>query len=372
MAPLTLTIKDESGETRSHDSSSEAACKIPYLQTMLSTQLGTEGVGANSCAVLLPKGCTSQAFVSLLKRVDASGDDLRTHWVATAEASVALICTADFLMLTDLIPELVRHCRYVLKSPADVKLFLVLRIMHPDVSTLAKDLRNGPLAGAITVHQAQSILRDMSSDFASVSFSAQAAALSKWLSHPDRTIEDVNGFTSAFPKHALWNLNENRRPLKNGALDFVSALSRVAKERPPFFKSLIQCIFKIYSNSCDVESVKLLVGKVFSIVIEGLPPKPEDVDVLIRHASASPYDAGVRIHLPLFFNGCDLDGKDALVACLVSLGAALLNNLVTAEFLQVLGITQRAAIVAQMLTYARQCDPSVLALIREAVSSGEL
>lgn len=369
MAPLILIVKDDSGDHINLATSTESACKVPYLQTMLNTQVGN--ASAMTHEIALPTGCSVNAFASLLKRVDADGTDLRLSWVANAAASVALICTADFLLLKDLMPELARHCRQVTKSPSDVKLLLTLRITHSDVMSLVRDLRQGQLGGTITTQQVQYILKDMSLDYESVSFCIQAMALVQWLRHPDRTTDDLQRFVSAFEAQTLWDLGVAPFTLKKGALDFVSSMTCVAKERSSFFAPLIECIFKPFPI-CTAEDLKSLVGKVFSDATVGKPLMLEELKQLMRHVTQQVFEAGFSAHLASLFDNCCLEGKDTLVSELSSLPATKLNRLVTVEFLQLLGAAPRATIVAQILTSARTCDSKVLAFIKEAIVNGNV
>lgn len=371
MTRVTFVVKDDGGGLQNIETDTEVANKVPYLHTMLTTEVGD--VSAQTHEICLPRGCTARAFASLLKRIDTYGHDLQFSWIADASASVALICVADFLMLADIIPELVSHCRCVVKSASDIKLLAVLKVVHPAVMKLVQDVRNGPLAGAITIQQAIGMLVDMENDNDCVCFSVQAVALGQWLLHPDRTNEDLAAFCGGFSHLLIWNFKTSPYHLKTDALQFISSLLHVAKVRPRFFTLVLPLIFRHhYSYSLHADSVKLLVGTVFRDVTKGAPLRAEEVKTLMDSAVKDHYFVGVRTHLNSLSDGCGKEVQEALYSWLGSCGADRLSNIVSVEFLQSIGAASRAIIAAQVLTRARNCDPTVIAFIKNALANGDL
>ena len=68
--------------------------------------------------------------------------------------------------------------------------------------------------------------------------------------------------------------------MKHGAVEFVSSLVCAAKERPPFFNPLLNCIFKFCYTGSDA-AVKSLVGVVFMNVNKETALTPEEVKTLM-------------------------------------------------------------------------------------------
>eukprot|EP00928_Gymnodinium_smaydae_P082213 TRINITY_DN65603_c0_g1_i1.p1 TRINITY_DN65603_c0_g1~~TRINITY_DN65603_c0_g1_i1.p1 ORF type:complete len:230 (+),score=15.05 TRINITY_DN65603_c0_g1_i1:269-958(+) len=223
----------------------------------------------------LPKDCTVKAFSALVKRADVEDDYLQAQWTADALGAIALVCTADFLLLKDFLPELVKHCRRVVSTPSDVKAFQMLIVVHPDVMAFVQDLRSGRLAVEMTVDQAIHVLRDMATEYVSVSFRTQAAALSLWLRNPDRSDEDVCQTLESVPWYLLWNTCQLPFVLKAGALELAQSLVVVtcARRALPSLGSTTygRCIFQIDDARMDCVAAKSLVATVFVAIADPTP-----------------------------------------------------------------------------------------------------
>ena len=84
--------------------------RIPYLQRLLSTNVGTATAGRR--VVELPSGCTSTACRSLVLKASVDCDEhVRASLVSSSlDETLVLMQTADFLCLTELVAELTVWC----------------------------------------------------------------------------------------------------------------------------------------------------------------------------------------------------------------------------------------------------------------------
>ena len=139
-----FSVTDMSGARETVMLLPSVADKIPHLQTFLTTSVGERAASGAVHEFTLPDRCSSAAFVSLCRRVDADQHYLMPEWrVDNASEAIELLCTADFLLLSDLLPELAVLCKTQLRTREDTEALGSLSMPHSAVQAVASEVRRG-------------------------------------------------------------------------------------------------------------------------------------------------------------------------------------------------------------------------------------
>merc|ERR1719362_958129 len=107
---------------------------------MLTTGVGAEIQEDAAYKLVLPGTCTVSAFEALVHRVTTESDVIKVCWNGSFEDACALLHTADFLLLENLIPELVKVCGDQVRAPADIRYLMSLTIHHASLQELVDAL----------------------------------------------------------------------------------------------------------------------------------------------------------------------------------------------------------------------------------------
>ena len=135
----------------------DVAREFPYLATLMATPIGSRSE-TDDIALSLPAGCTVRSATALLTFVEANRGSLKPNalgWEAkwaqpSIDEAVALVMTADFLQIEELIPSLVKLCKAGIKSKADADVFTDMQVMHTAVQALTAELCGDLLTRAMS------------------------------------------------------------------------------------------------------------------------------------------------------------------------------------------------------------------------------
>ena len=186
---VTVHVTDESGAMRAVTIARAVVPRVPYLETMMTTGVGTQqDDGARK--ISLPQGCTVSAAAALLLRVDGAGAPYITDAsCGTMDAAIELLRTADFLMMSDAIPAIVHQCHRNLGRPEDLAKLVSIESASVEVQQMRQALNGSALITAMSPAQIHAMVNGMR-ESASIS-AGQATALVGWLSVGVRTKNDV-------------------------------------------------------------------------------------------------------------------------------------------------------------------------------------
>jgi len=168
---------------------------VPYLQRLTSTNVGQKRKFPAEIEVSLPHPCSIDAFEAVLSRVSSRASDIyKTYfqWTLTSAATaVALIKTADFLLLPEIVTELVGQCRSCFVSLEDVD--AIADLPHPKVTSLVDQMRGGRLATVMTKQDIQAMCQNVIGKAKDQEATALLKVFRQWLYDKKRTPDDVNG-----------------------------------------------------------------------------------------------------------------------------------------------------------------------------------
>ena len=288
---VTVHVTDESGAMRAVTIARAVAPRVPYLETMMTTGVGTQqDDGARQ--ISLPQGCTVSAAAALLLRVDGAGAPYITDAsCGTMDAAIELLRTADFLMMSESIPAIVHQCHRKLGRPEDLAKLMSIESASVEVQQMRQALNGSALINAMSSDQVGAMVDGMR-ESASIS-AGQAAALVGWLSVGVRTTYDTFPILNTIMTNVsrdgissfLWTrsiklpqASNTGRPLlvlKDGAVPLVQKLGRLAASRPDL------CLSQQHMPAGMIEN---LLGAV------AVPPK----DRMVVKATMSSYGNEIR------------------------------------------------------------------------------
>ena len=245
---VTVHVTDESGAMRAVTIARAVVPRVPYLETMMTTGVGTQqDDGARK--ISLPQGCTVSAAAALLLRVDGAGAPYITDAsCGTMDAAIELLRTADFLMMSDAIPAIVHQCHRNLGRPEDLAKLVSIESASVEVQQMRQALNGSALITAMSPAQIHAMVNGMR-ESASIS-AGQATALVGWLSVGVRTTyhtfpilntimtnvsrDGVSSFlwTRSIQLSQASNTSRPLLVLKDGAVPLVQKLGRLAASRP--------------------------------------------------------------------------------------------------------------------------------------------
>ena len=244
---VTVHVTDESGAMRAVTIALAAVPRVPYLETMMTTGVGTQqDDGARQ--ISLPYGCTVSAAAALLLRVALVTDSAGAPYITdascgTMDAAIELLRTADFLMMSDAIPAIVHQCHRNLGRPEDLAKLVSIESASVEVQQMRQALNGSALVNAMSHGQVGAMVKGMR-ESASIS-AGQAAALVGWLSVGVRTtLDTTNTLLTTIDlrrgvfSSLLWKTNGRNSAgkvvlvLKDGAEALLQKLGRIAASRP--------------------------------------------------------------------------------------------------------------------------------------------
>ena len=180
---------DSAGSVESMALDAAALACVPYLETLVNTNVGTAR-GDRHQRVDLPAGCTSTACRSLVLHASAVCDPHVSSLCVSdsLEKTLTLMQTADFLCLTALVHELTLLCRFQARTPEDEQKLRALVDRHPVADPIVRSLDGNTLVKAMSTDQVKVMVRSMQPGCINAS---QAKVFLRWLDVSGRTIEDA-------------------------------------------------------------------------------------------------------------------------------------------------------------------------------------
>jgi len=190
---LVLTVISEEDEQCCLLVPQTVACTIPYLQTRMNTEVGKKRKHEAEILITLPAHCTVSALKAILACMSCNDGKMYKqsfHWaVESVSDAVALIRTADFLLLSDLIPEVLRQCDSFFRKLEDIG--LLTDLSHPDVKALVHRVQR-PLGKLIAFMSAEMVIDMCRNNLGKETLAgATAKTASQWLRASDRTADVV-------------------------------------------------------------------------------------------------------------------------------------------------------------------------------------
>ena len=221
----------------------DALKKVPYLDVLMNTPVGTAQLGRRQ--IKLPPGCTVEACCALIQwAVVEVTDHLRAEIEAeTVDMAVALMQTADFLMLTDLLPKLSVICQRVARTPEDISRLRQHVPTSPAVESIVKSFDGNALFKAMSTEQVSTMVRALGSS--GMISATQAKVLVRWLQIEGRSPDQAASALFGLCRDVIWiQISQEPLKLKSGAASLLSQLSTIASCRPPLFNTILEVLFK--------------------------------------------------------------------------------------------------------------------------------
>ena len=197
--------------------------------------------------VQLPEGSSSPAFTALCGYAScrcAPNPAHEVRWrVSDLDGAAKLLCTADFLLLADLIPELAALCHAHVRGPADVAALQALSVSHAAVQALVQQLQGTALSATLTPLEITSMLSQMQTHPPT---KAQTLMLVRWLRQGQRTLEDIAAVCGAFGLETWTSYDRTTKcmQLKAGAKELVEKLVALAVDRRALYFPILPAILR--------------------------------------------------------------------------------------------------------------------------------
>eukprot|EP00316_Scyphosphaera_apsteinii_P004170 CAMPEP_0119328548 /NCGR_PEP_ID=MMETSP1333-20130426/73583_1 /TAXON_ID=418940 /ORGANISM="Scyphosphaera apsteinii, Strain RCC1455" /LENGTH=499 /DNA_ID=CAMNT_0007337429 /DNA_START=48 /DNA_END=1547 /DNA_ORIENTATION=+ len=272
---------DENGTVESLALNSNAISCIPYLHTMVTTDVGLSRAGAR--VVSLPPGCSSAACRMLVLKASSQCESLHVLLLSSSlEDTLVLMQSADFLCLTPAVPELDLLCRLQARSDED-KLRLLVNT-HPVAQPVVGKLDGTALINVMATDQVVAMVEQMKPGLINP---AQLRVLLRWLRVSLRSLEDVK---KVFPVHTLsrivWVQSQSNQKLVElfpESIELLSEVAKIAASWPEFLSRFLA--------ACGYATCAPGTGKHF----RALPREDRD---------DADYSTDANVGLPRFVNIC--------------------------------------------------------------------
>jgi hypothetical protein len=229
------------------------AREFPYLATLLATPIGSRSE-IDDIELSLPAGCTARATTALLTFAEAKHAlGWQAKWEQPSiDEAVALVMTADFLQIVELIPSLVKLCRAGIKSQADADVFTEIPVVHTAVQALTKELCGDLLTREMSFSDVKSTFTAGIKD----GLECQIDVVIAWMKLGERTEADwvelcnlLQGREATYDVSVIWKYTDpdyTQFFLRPNALYMAAQLAQVACSKPQYFEvivsGLLQCI----------------------------------------------------------------------------------------------------------------------------------
>ena len=232
----------------------DVAREFPYLATLMATPIGSRSE-TDDIALSLPAGCTVRSATALLTFVEANRGSLKPNalgWEAkwaqpSIDEAVALVMTADFLQIEELIPSLVKLCKAGIKSKADADVFTDMQVMHTAVQALTAELCGDLLTRAMSFDD---IKLTFTAGIKDGGLECQIDVVLAWMKLGERTEADwvqlcnllqgkEPGGQAAAPS-VIWKLDASQEyQLRPNVQYMVCQLAQVACSSPQYFETIV-------------------------------------------------------------------------------------------------------------------------------------
>jgi len=316
--------------------------------------------------------CTIGALLALVTHLDVADDEyVGTEWRALGGAFVSLLYTADFLMLDEVVQDLVRHCTVRAQSWAEADVAQILAVTLPN-EAVTRMLQG--LVGVLDAAGAniEGLVDEMATCEVLVN-GERMTVLSAWLAH--RPLDpDVRSVLGWFPWTVFWDREGDLMTLRPGATDLVRTIGRVGVERPQLFGSVVETLFWCSRWKVNFVPAELseFMGCSFGTLWNGRRLSAEELGVLFRRSMSMPYADGLcgSELLPLAVGAA----SDALqkVATDGLMQSPRFPAILSVPLLAMLNPDLRAAVVAHVLPDFKECSQEVQSFIVSAVAHREL